>query len=160
MGYAVLAAGCLLIAASASAQDPAGRVAAPTVALPPAVDRVLRDYERAWRERDAAALAALFAPVGFGLSTGRPPVRGRAAIAEAYAKTGGELDLRAIAYETEGSLGHVVGVYSHGAGRPETGKFVLVLKRDGDRWLIAADMDNANQRERPPAPPRPSPAAQ
>jgi ketosteroid isomerase-like protein len=146
-----------LVGGTARAQAPAaGSEAIASVALPPEIDRVLRDYERGWRSRDAAALAALFSEDGFVLSNGRPPVRGRAAIAEAYAKGGGELNLRAIAYATDGSLGHVIGVYSHGAGRPETGKFVLALKRDGDRWLIAADMDNANQRERPAPPPSPA----
>jgi uncharacterized protein (TIGR02246 family) len=159
MRCAVVVLGCLLVAGHAAGQSPAAAGdAVPSVALPPEIDRVLRDYERGWRSHDAAGLAALFAEDGFVLSNGRPPVRGRAAIAQAYAKAGGELNLRAIAYATDGSLGHVIGVYSHGAGQPETGKFVLALKRDGDRWRIAADMDNANQREPRPAPP-PSPAA-
>jgi ketosteroid isomerase-like protein len=154
MGYAVLGVLGLVVAGAATAQAPAAsRDAIPSVTLPSEVDRVLRDYERGWRSHDAAALAALFTEDGFVLSNGRPPVRGRAAIAEAYAKAGGELNLRPIAYATDGSLGHVIGVYSHGAGQPETGKFVLALKRDGDRWRIAADIDNANQREARPAPP-------
>lgn len=154
MGHAVLGALGLLVAAALAAQAPTpGRDAMPSATLPPEIDRVLRDYERGWRSHDAAALSALFADDGFVLSNGRPPVRGRAAIAEAYARAGGELNLRPIAYATDGSLGHVIGVYSHGAGQPETGKFILALKRDGDRWRIAADMDNANQREARPAPP-------
>ena len=154
MGRAVLGLLGLLVAGAAAAQAPsAARDVMPSVTLPTEIDRVLRDYERGWRSRDAAALAALFTDDGFVLSNGRPPVRGRAAIAEAYAKAGGELNLRPIAYATDGALGHVIGVYSHGAGQPETGKFVLALERDGDRWRIAADMDNANQREARPAPP-------
>jgi uncharacterized protein (TIGR02246 family) len=154
MGQAVLGLSVLLVAGAAAAQAPAaGPAIIPSVTLPPEIDRVLRDYERGWRSRDAASLAALFTDDGFVLSNGRPPVRGRSAIAEAYAKAGGELNLRPIAFATDGSLGHVIGVYSHGAGRPETGKFVLAIKRDGDRWRIAADMDNANQPEGRPAPP-------
>lgn len=155
MRSAVVALGCLLAAGPATGQAADG-AAIPSVTLPPEIDRVLRDYERGWRSHDAAGLAALFADDGFVLSNGRPPVRGRDAIAQAYAKAGGELNLRAIAYATDGSLGHVIGVYSHGAGKPETGKFVLALKRDGERWRIAADMDNANQRERPAPPPSPA----
>jgi uncharacterized protein (TIGR02246 family) len=159
MSYAVLGLSSLLVAGHATSQAlPAAGDSHPTVALPPEIDRVLRDYERAWRSHDAASLSALFAEDGFVMSNGRPPVRGRAAIAQAYAKAGGALDLRAIAFATDGSLGHVIGVYSHGAGQPETGKFVLALEREGARWLIAADMDNANQREDRPARP-PSPAA-
>ncbi|HWU52548.1 MAG TPA: hypothetical protein VN153_06990, partial [Tahibacter sp.] len=32
----------------------------PSVTLPPAIARVLRDYEKAWIARDDAALASLF----------------------------------------------------------------------------------------------------
>ena len=49
----------------------------PGVTLPAALARVLSDYEVAWRNKDAAALAALFAEDGFVLSNGAPPVRGR-----------------------------------------------------------------------------------
>jgi hypothetical protein len=56
----------------------------PSVHLPPPLARVLTDYETAWRARDAAALARLFAEDGFVLSNGRPPVRGRPAIERHY----------------------------------------------------------------------------
>jgi ketosteroid isomerase-like protein len=136
----------------ARAQQPAASPL-PPVALPAALDRVLRDYERAWQARDPAALADLFAEDGFVLASGRPPVRGRAAIRAAYADGGGPLALRALAYATEGSTGYIVGAYGPGAGHPDTGKFVLALRRGaGDRWVIAADIDNGNQRgPRPPS---------
>lgn len=56
----------------------------PNVALPPELDRVIRDYERAWRAGDAVALASLFAEDGFVLQSNRSPIRGRAAIQAAY----------------------------------------------------------------------------
>jgi len=112
--------------------------------------RVLRDYERAWRARDPAALATLFAEDGFVLSNGRLPVRGRDAIRAAYAEGGGPLVLRALAYAIEGSVGYIIGAYGSGQDAGDTGKFVLALQRASDgRWLIAADIDNANQRPRP-----------
>jgi len=56
--------------------------------------------------------------------------------------------LRALAYAIEGSTGYIIGAY--GAGERDTGKFVLALRRGGDgRWLIAADIDNGNQRPKP-----------
>jgi ketosteroid isomerase-like protein len=123
----------------------------PSVTLPPELDRVLRDYERAWEAKDAAALAALFAEDGFVLSSGRPPVRGRAAIREAYRGAGGPLALRALAYETSGELGLIIGGFAQAAKDSDGGKFTLTLKRVGGKWLIFSDMDNGNERPKRPA---------
>ncbi len=121
----------------------------PSFELPDALTRVLRDYEQAWRARDAAALAALFTEDGFVLSNARPPVRGREAIQESYKNAGGPLFLRALAYSADGVTGYIIGAYSHEANAPDTGKFILALRQRPDgRWMIAADMDNSNQRER------------
>jgi ketosteroid isomerase-like protein len=110
---------------------------------------VLRDYESAWRARDAAALAALFAEDGFVLTGGSPPVRGRAAIEKAYTGAGGPLELRALAFATEGAIGYIVGGFAREKGQPDVGKFTLTLRRGTDgRWLIFSDMDNSNQRSR------------
>lgn len=59
------------------AQDPTALQPLPSVNLPPALDRVLRDYERAWQARDAAGLAALFTEDGMTLSNNnnQPPRR-------------------------------------------------------------------------------------
>ncbi len=115
----------------------------PSVALPPDLDRVLRDYERAWQAKDAAALADLFTGDGFVLSLNRQPVRGRAAIRAAYATAGGPLSLRAYAFRTEGNLAVILGGYATGPG-PDAGKFTLTLHREGGRWFIFSDMDNGN----------------
>lgn len=123
----------------------------PSFELPDALTRVLRDYEQAWRARDAAALAALFTEDGFVMSNGRPPVRGRDAIREAYKNAGGPLFLRALAYSADGVTGYIIGAYSHEENAPDTGKFILALRQRPDgRWLIAADMDNANASQREP----------
>jgi ketosteroid isomerase-like protein len=123
----------------------AGEPALPSVALPPELARVLTDYEKAWRARDAAALARLFAEDGFVLSPGSEPARGRAAIEKHYANAGGGLSLRAFAYAVDGRIGYIVGGFGHRAGEPDDGKFTLTLVRGGDgRWLIFSDMDNGN----------------
>lgn len=119
----------------------------PMVALPPALDRVLRDYETAWRARDAAGLARLFTEDGFVLSGGQPPVRGRVAIETRYANAGGPLHLRAIAFAADDTVGYIIGTFGPTPENINAGKFTLTLRREpGGRWLIASDMDNPNRR--------------
>lgn len=145
----VLVVSMLASPARASAQ-PAAAVPAtstdtlPSVPLPPALDRVLRDYERAWRARDVAALVALFTDDGFVLQPGRPPARGRAALARVYeGQGGGALRLRALAYGQADTVGYIIGAYGYGNAPVDEGKFTLTLRRArGGRWLIASDMDN------------------
>ena len=129
----------------AQPQSPAGQE--PSVKLPPAIARILTDYEAAWRNRDAAGLARLFAEDGFVLPSGRPPVRGRAAIQQHYTGQGGPLALRAIAFEAEGKVGYIIGGFAQQEGQPDAGKFTLTLRKDtSGRWLIMSDMDNMNRR--------------
>lgn len=144
----------LALAAPAAAAPP------PSVTLPPGLDRVLRDYERAWAAGDTAALARLFAPGGMALPNGRPPARGAEEIRAAYAAgSGSPLSLRALDFAVSGDLAYVIGGFGAAPDRPDFGKFVLVLRRGaGDRWLIVADMDNANAPPpRPGAAPAPRP---
>ena len=127
--------------------------------LPPELDRVLSDYEKAWQAHDAGALAELFAEDGFVMASGRTPVRGRAAIRAAYATAGGQLSLRALAFSTVGDCGYILGAFGRQHGSPDTGEFVLALKRgDGGRWLIMADMDNSSRPWSPAPAPTPSPS--
>ena len=137
----------LVLGSGSSAAPSAERFQDPTVTLPAALARVLTDYEAAWRAKDAVALAALFTEDGFVLSSGTPPVRGRAAIAKHYSGAGGPLALRALAFATEGSIGYIIGGFARQEGQPDIGKFTLTLRKDQDgRWLIMSDMDNGNTR--------------
>lgn len=145
---AILVAFSLVLPGRVLAQ-PAGSAPAPlpTVDLPRDLDRVLRDYEREWQARSASGLAALFVEDGFVLQGGKPPVRGRAGITEAYQRAGGPLALRALAFATADTVGYIIGAYSMSPGSPDIGKFILALRREtGGTWRIAADMDNGNSR--------------
>lgn len=150
---AVFILGLLLVTGPLPGQD-LRQSARPTrlsdVALPTELDRVLRDYERAWRAGDAAALASLFAEDGIVLQSNRPPVRGRTAIQAAYeGQGGGPLRLRALAFADGGTAGYIIGAYGYGHTPGDAGKFTLTLRRaPGGPWLIFSDMDNLN------APPR------
>lgn len=137
----------VLVASPVRSQDVA--TAQPSVQLPPQLDRVLRDYETRFRI-GGDTLAALFAADGFVLAGGRPPVRGRANIAQYYSRAGGPLALRAIAYATNGNVGYIIGGYRFGTDTTDAGKFTLTLSRDASgRWLIYSDMDNPNRRPGP-----------
>lgn len=127
----------------------------PKVDVPAEVDQLLRAYERAWAANDAAALAALFAPDGFALPSEQPPARGQDSIRRVYSHGGGQpTSLRPLDYRASGDLAYVVGAYGPAEQARDFGKFVLVLRRMEGRWLIAADIENANQRVGPP--PRPA----
>lgn len=130
----------------------------PTVALPAEVDRVLKDYARAWEANDPAALARLFAPDGMALPSGQPPARGADSIRQAYSQGAGvPLHLRPIAFGSSGDLAFVIGGFGPAADQPDFGKFTLVLRRSPEgRWLIVADMDNSNAPSRPAPPPKPA----
>lgn len=141
--------GLMLVTGPLPGQDvaePATPTELSSVALPAELDRVLRDYERAWRAGDAAALASLFAEDGFVLQGNRPPVRGRPAIQAAYeGQGGGPLRLRPLAFSAGDTTGYIIGAYGYGDGLGDTGKFTLTLHRaPGKPWLIFSDMDNLN----------------
>ena len=137
----------VLIFASSTAcvQQKASRLNSGDENLPPEFAQILRNYEIAWRARDAAGLANLFAEDGFVLSSNSPPVRGRTAIELKYAGAGGPLHLRALAWERERSIGYIIGEYSHEPLFANPGKFTLTLKKNAKgAWFIMSDMDNGN----------------
>ncbi len=119
----------------------------PSVTLPTNVDRVLRDYEKAWRANDIPALVALFTEDGFVLQPGRPPARGRDELAKVYqGQAGGPLKLRALAHASADSVGYIIGAYGYGEAPGDQGKFTLTLRRGRDgKWMIASDMDNGSK---------------
>src|SRR3970040_1965324 len=110
----------LLMPIAGAAQDAPGPL--PSIELPAALERVLRDYERAWAGGDAAGLAALFTEDGFVLSNGAEPIRGRGVIRRKYANAGGNLKLRALGYATADTVGYIVGAYRYGNAGDDTGK--------------------------------------
>lgn len=122
----------------------------PSIALPSDLERVLRDYERGWRAGDEKALSNLFTEDGF-VPTAGGWRRGRDEIRDTYASSGGDLQLRAVAYAVDDTVGYIVGAYTYGdaAGASpgqDRGKFVLALRRaPGGPWLIAADIDQSNR---------------
>ena len=139
-------AALVMRAATAAAQQPQAPPPQPSIELPPPLVRVLTDYESAWRARDGAALARLFADDRVVVPNACPPVKGRAAVERCYAGSGGPLSLRAMAYGEDGAIGYVIGAYASQQGESDSGKFTLTLVKEGGRWLIVSDMDRPYQR--------------
>ncbi len=138
---------CLAVGATAAQSGGTAPGTPAAVTLPPDLDRVLRDYESAWRDGDGARMGTLFTEDGFAIQSGRPIARGRAAIAGGITRPGGALQLIAYAYATSGEIGHIVGGYRYPESKGPGGRFVLALRRGTDgRWLIAADLDNEGPR--------------
>lgn len=116
------------------------------IALPPDLERVLRNYETAYAGRNPAALAALFTEDGYVLPTGRPAVRGRTALQAHFEGEGGALRLVPIAAAAGDSVAYVIGAFGAEARADAGGKFILLLRRTGaGPWRIAADMANPNR---------------
>lgn len=132
---------------SACSQGSSTAAPLPSVVLPPALDRVLRDYETAWKAADAAGLAQLFADGRVVMTNSGRAVHGREAVRQAYASGGGPLVLRATSYAVDDTVAHIIGAYTMRPGEGDVGTFVLALVRPpGGKWLIAADMDRAIRR--------------
>lgn len=160
---AVAVLGLMLVAGPLLAQNPPELTEAaelPNAALPPDLDRVLRDYERAWHAGDAKGIASLFAEDGVLLQNYHPPIRGRAAIQAVYeGDRGSPLRLRALAYAAGDKIGYIVGGYRYGDAAHDMGKFTITLQRTpGKPWLISSDMDSMNASPKPHrSPDKPAP---
>lgn len=141
---AILVLLLLTFPAIAAAQEEVP-AALPSVTLPPELDRVLRDYEKAWEAGDSEGLAALFTPDGF-VPTRSGWRRGTEEIVSAYEIASGPLRLRALAWSVSDSVGYIIGAYRYGEREgPDRGKFILALRSIDGRWSIAADLDNQNR---------------
>ncbi len=121
----------------------------PSITLPPDLDRVLRDYEKAWKASDVNGLANLFADGRVVMTNSGRAVRGREGVRQMYSKGGGPLALRAVAYAVDDTVAHIIGGYALRPGEGDAGTFVLALVRSragGGPWLIVADMDRSHRR--------------
>ena len=111
----------------------------PFVTLPADLDRVLREFERAWPARDnKIALSELFTDDGI-FRYADDWVRGRPAIRMMLVGEATPLRMRAQEFEADDLLGHVAGAYGEyrDATWVDLGRYVLALRRTkGAPWRI------------------------
>lgn len=139
----------LVVLASPSPSAQSGDVRA-------AIEAVNAKFDAAWGRKDAAAVTALYTANATLLPPNVGPVSGSEAILEfwkaALAAAPPAAKLTATEVEAHGDTAHEVGTYQMFASDGkvvETGKYVVVWKREGGQWKLHRDIWNSDM---PPAP--------
>jgi uncharacterized protein (TIGR02246 family) len=148
--------GWVAAALAAGAPFRGGMVGTASVSIDPSVAKVADAFDAAMNAGDAAAAAAVFAEDGVEMPPDRPAIRGRAAIEQYYREMfAGPVKLSAFRLthregQVAGEVAYLSGdlkvtVTPPGAGPLEqAGKYLVVLKRSGGKWLVADAIHNAD----------------
>jgi len=149
MRFAAVVAGVLALAAGSGAAQKAGD--------DPAIAKVRTAYQAAAGTQDGAAIAKLYAPDGVEMPPNAPAAKGRAAI-EAYHKAfAAQFMMHGIMItptETHvmGDRAMDIGTYKQtlmgmkdGSMMDDTGKYVVLLKKDPSGWLITHAIYNSDK---------------
>ena len=122
----------------------------------PQLTKLAKQWEAAYNAKDAAGVAALYAEDAAVNPPNQAAVRGRAAIQEWTKGMMGAfttITLTPTESAISGNIAYEAGTYSGTmASGSDNGKYVVVLKRVGGKWLIAHDIFNSDL----PAAPAPS----
>ncbi|RMF56304.1 MAG: DUF4440 domain-containing protein [Bacteroidetes bacterium] len=126
---------------------PAAPVEVDLTAARAAIDEVDRAYGEAMRAGDAETIVALHAGDAVVLPPDAPVLRGKAAIAQAFREYYAEplpvtLQLQEVVVASSGDLAYVIGASN---GADGNGKYLTVLRRTADGWVIVADAWNNDQ---------------
>lgn len=117
-----------------------------SIELPVDFQKTLTDYEHSWKTSNTQALARLFTKNGYVLTPDRPIVQGRSNIQKIYAQAGGNLFLEAHGYDIHGDIAYIIGGYRSDKVSDPIGKFILILNKVDQQWMIKADMDSRNSK--------------
>ncbi len=119
------------------------------------IDELNASWVVAFKSRDFAMIEALYMPDGMLLPTGTPAIEGQKAIASVW-KSWGDIPNVEIAFAanrvvaaTSGDMAYDYGWYTFAfdtdSGRFEDkGKYIVVWKKVGGVWKVAADIFNTN----------------
>ena len=134
----------LVVLASPSPRAQSGDVRA-------AIEAANAKFGAAWGKKDAVALTALYTANATMLPPGVPRVTGSEAILEfwkaAMAGAPPAAKLTSTEVEAHGDTAHEVGTYQMFAADGkviETGKFIVVWKREGGQWKLHRDIWNSD----------------
>jgi uncharacterized protein (TIGR02246 family) len=121
-----------------------------------AIDRVNAEFSAAAAAGNAAGMAALYATDGQLMAPGSEPLRGTEAIRKfwegALASGIGAVQLKTLEVFEQGAIATEVGAYElkdRGGKVLDHGKYIVVWRREGEKWKLLRDMFSTNV---PPAP--------
>jgi uncharacterized protein (TIGR02246 family) len=125
-----------------------------------AIREQVRRYQQAVTSKDPAAAASIFAQDAAFLLTGMPLVRGQSAVREAFIPFMGTpgfaltFEPTRIELAQAGDLAYELGTYRLAMDAPtgrvdDTGKYVTVWKKTGDRWEIVVDAPSSDRATQP-----------
>lgn len=154
-----LAAGLLIVAPAGC--RPGGTGTSPLAAVEQdrtAIDKTRNEYVSKWKAGSADQMATLYTDDAVVLYPNQPPVKGRAAIGayfksffdqfaqEAFELTSEEIEIAGPWAFDRGSY-HWKGILrTGGAPVEDTGKYLVILRRQADgTWKVARDMDNSDR---------------
>lgn len=157
----VIALGLALVAGSAAAQTaapkpatpPAGAKApAPPAGLKAAIEAANAKFSADFAKGDANAVASHYGPAAMAFPPNGEITRGREAIAKLWkgAMDAGIKEVKLTVVEVEahgGDTAHEVGTYAlvgEGGKTIDTGKYIVVWKRQGGQWKLHRDIWNTS----------------
>jgi ketosteroid isomerase-like protein len=114
-----------------------------------AIESASKKFNEIYNKGDAAGLAAMYAGGARVLppnAAAVPNDQGILDLWRSFINSGAKLSLATTFVEGRGDLAYEVGTYSITAadGGKDTGKFVVVWKRQNGAWKIAADIWNSD----------------
>jgi uncharacterized protein (TIGR02246 family) len=118
-----------------------------------AIQKLDDEWSAAFNNGDAAAIAAMYTEDAYALPAGHDMVKGRAAIEAFWKEMAQQLGNARLAVVDLAPLGprraREIGTFSFETKtqppQPVTGKYVVVWRKIGNRWLLATDIWNMNK---------------
>ena len=154
---------CMVAAVGLVLGVASGRVLAQTGKTDPTLTKLAKEYMAAFNAKDAAKVAALYTEDATLNAPNEPAAHGRKGVQEWAKKNidqgAGNLVLTPTESAISGNVAYETGTYAITIAPPgqkpitDKGKYLIVFKQIGGKWLIAHDTYNSDL---PPPPPPPS----
>jgi ketosteroid isomerase-like protein len=149
--HLVIALGVVLVAGPTAAQTAAPKAATQTAGPKAAIEAANAKFSADFAKGDAKAVASHYTAAAWAFPSNADIARGREAIEKLWkgAMDSGVKGLKLVTVEVEahGDTAHEVGTYvltGEGGKTLDTGKYVVIWKRDGGQWRLHRDIWNTS----------------